>query len=237
MTLEFILRCAVSSMIRGHHKPHCFSAWVNGQGYVSSGLGPIEDRADYLRQLERTATSEVENLSFASAYAEPGYTDPPKGIAFANWNSLPRGLNDILERAGYAVEWSDEWTTCEDCGKAIRTSPDSYSYQPYSVLVDDCSIVCLACIDWTDYLESIEDNPDRAVVRNCNPADYGYRLLSGSAEYENGFHPGQNDRPADILKALHAKGHKRIVFRIPETSQFYITFETWQKIEDEDDSE
>lgn len=53
MTLEYILRAAVSSMIKGHHAPRCFSAHVPGKGYISQGLGPMEDRADYLQQLER----------------------------------------------------------------------------------------------------------------------------------------------------------------------------------------
>lgn len=236
MTLEYILRAAVSSMIKGHHKPHCFTAHIPGQGYTNKGDNP-ETRADYLRQLERQATSEVENMGFASEYAERGYSQPEKGIVFADWNTFPRGLDTILERAGYDLEWSDEWSICEDCGKAIRTSADSYGWQPYYKLIDDCSIVCLDCLDWPSYLESIEDDATQAVPSDCDLADYGYERLSDSKEYESGLHPGQTDNPATILKALQAKGHSGIVFRIADVGQFDVHFEAWKRVIDTEEGE
>lgn len=147
MTIERILKAAVASMITGHHSPHCFSAHVIGQGYVNKGDNTHgHSRADYLRQLERTATSEVENLGYAPAYAKhQGETQPRRGVLMANWNYLPTGLDFILERAGYAVEWSDEWSTCESCNGAVRTEPDGYFWEPPYKLVDDCTILCLDC--------------------------------------------------------------------------------------------
>ena len=29
------------------------------------------------------------NIEWCSHYGEPGYTDPPRGILFANWNNIP----------------------------------------------------------------------------------------------------------------------------------------------------
>lgn len=235
MTHEYILKAAIQSMVTGHHEPHCFSAHVPGHGYISQGLGPVENRADYLRQLEQRAKSELDNLQWSQAYAEPGYTDPDKCILFADWNCFPRGLDSILEKAGYAIEWSDEWSNCGDCGKAVRTSPDSYSYQPHYVILNECELVCLDCVDWPAYLESIEDDPHACCVAECNPAEHGYTRLSDKHEYENGFHPGQTDDPAKILKALQDTGRSGIVFRLSETSQFYVRFETWQRDTDETD--
>lgn len=145
LTLERILQAAKHSMIRGHHVAHCYTAHVPRQGYVNDGSR--EDwRADYLRQLERDVQSEIENMGYASAYAESGYDTPKRGILFANWNRFPRGFDSVLERAGYAVEWSDEWTTCEDCGKAYRTSPDSYGWTPAGQYREDLSAeLCNAC--------------------------------------------------------------------------------------------
>jgi hypothetical protein len=142
MKLETVLRAAVNSMIHGHHVPHCYSAHVFGHGYVNRGEAP-HDRADYLRQLKRTAQSEIDNMGFASKYAEPGYTQPAKGILFANWNCFPRNFDTILEKLGYAVEWSDEWFTC-DCGTAVRTSADSYIWEPGYKEVNG-EIMCLEC--------------------------------------------------------------------------------------------
>lgn len=235
MTLERILQAAVNDLAAGRREAHSYSAHVPGKGYVNDGT-ILDTRADYLRQLAQSVRSEVDNINWAPSYAEPGYTDSPKGVLWANWNVFPRDFDRILERAGYTVEWSDEWSTCDGCNRAVRTSPDSYQYQPFYVLMNDCEIVCLDCVDWPDYLESIEDNPDMAVIAECYPGKYGYHRVSDSEAYENGFHPGQDDNPATILKALHAAGREHIVFRIPETSQFYIRFETWQRNADEDQS-
>lgn len=147
MTLDHILKAAVSSMIRGHHSPHCYSAWVKGEGYVNDGSGTVarHDRADYLRQLERAASSEVESMGFAPYYADKRETQPRKAVLMANWNSLPTRLTDLLELAGYAIEWSDEWTTCDACNGAIRTSPTGYFWTPQYKVDENSSMLCLPC--------------------------------------------------------------------------------------------
>src|SRR4029434_770624 len=141
MTLERILQAAVNSMIRGKRTPHCYHAHVHGKGYVNDGT-IAADRADYLRQLERDAQSEIDNVRYASGYAEPGYDAPEKGVVLANWNTLPRDLDRILERAGYAIEWSDEWSECENCNRIVRTSPDSYGWRQSFVIYKDFEPVC-----------------------------------------------------------------------------------------------
>ncbi len=181
--------------------------------------------------------TEIECLNWSSEYAEQGYTAGPRGILLANWNYFTRDVIDILERAGFDTQWSDEWSTCEECGKLVRTSGDSYYWQPSYVIMNECCIVCLACVDWEEYLESIEDNPNAAVVQACDPEKYGYVLVSQPHEYETGWHPGQNDNPAKVLAKLQGTGHKRVVFRIPETSQFYIKWEVWEKQMESEDGE
>jgi hypothetical protein len=84
-------------------------------------------------------------MGFAKEYAEPGYSQPDKAILFANWNYFPRGIDTILENYGFAIEWSDEWSTCEDCGKAVRTNPDCWDWKPSFALVGDCTLLCLDC--------------------------------------------------------------------------------------------
>src|SRR5215471_233289 len=145
MTLDFILRAALQSMITGHHAPYCYRAHVPGQGYVNDGsLQSL--RADYLRQLERDVQSEIANMGFSPDYAEPGYgpqyATPIRGILFANWNRFPRDFDRVLEKAGYAVEWSDEWSTCEDCNKAFRTEPDGFSWSPSGGYVEGIGMLC-----------------------------------------------------------------------------------------------
>lgn len=180
---------------------------------------------------KRFGESEVDNLNWYQDYAEPGYSmsHGDRGILTANWNYFHRGITDLLERAGFECEWPDEWTDCQSCNKLVRTQGDSYTWQPYWVWHHGCEVVCLDCVDWPDYLESIEDDPNKACVRKCNPADHRYTLISESREFENGLHPGQNDDPKKILAKLQEQSKEHIIFRISESSQFYITFEVWQK--------
>lgn len=137
MTPQYILR---KSLCR---PAHCFSAFVPGQGYVNDG-SRVDLHDDYEKQRQRRAESEIENMGFAPKYAEPGYDDPIKGILFADWNVFARGVDRILERAGYAIEWSDEWTTCGDCGNAVRTQPDSWIWKP-SYVISENGIYCKEC--------------------------------------------------------------------------------------------
>ena len=94
---------------------------------------------------QRSALSEIDNLGYASEYAEPGYSPTEKGVLFANWNYFPRNIDSILEGYGYAVEWSDEWSTCGECGKAVRTSPDNWGWTPSFRIFNDCELLCLDC--------------------------------------------------------------------------------------------
>jgi len=203
MTPEYILR---KSLCR---KPHCGS--------------------DDPQVNVRRATSELENLGFAPSYAEPGYTQPERGILFGNWNYFPSAVTSLLEQYGYAIEWSDEWSTCEGCGKAVRTTADSYAWQPSYVILHECEIVCVDCLngDAGEYLESLEDTPTHALnLPSIDPAQYGYELLQDN--FENGFHPGQTDDPKKIYAKLTAEGHSHILFSVDSVGQFDIRFSVWE---------
>jgi len=202
MTPEYILRKSLNL------KPHCSEL-------------PAEQRAHY-----------IENTGYSAEYAEPGYDTPKRGILFNNWNFFPSRVTDLLEKYGFAIEWEDEWSTCQDCGKAVRTSPDSYGWQPSYFILNECELFCRDCAPMDEYLESLEDNPRRALNDHINPANYGYIKLEG--EFENGFHPGQNDNPKDIYARLHAQGHKRLLFNIDSVGQFDMQFSIWKKDEETD---
>lgn len=127
-------------------KAHCFRAHVPGHGYVNDGAR--EDwRADYDRQRYQRAIAEIDNLQWADGYAEPGHTAPVRGVLFADWNVFPPEIDRILERAGYEVEWADEWTTCDGCQKALRIAPDSFVWTPAYVTQDNGAIFCHTCAE------------------------------------------------------------------------------------------
>ena len=197
MTLQRIFKAAENDMRTGRVEPHC---------------GSQQDTFD--------------DVSWAPHYVEPGYDNPKREVLFANWNNWPTRLTDILETVGYACEWEDEWTTCDYCGGAARMAPNSYDWQA-SILVTDGDEICRDCMDWEDECQRREDDSNRAVPSYVNPSEHGYVRLSDPREFENGFHPGQNDKPENILQALHAQGKRGILFRISGKGQFDVSFETW----------
>ena len=199
MTPKYAIKAAIGDMQAGRSKPHCGPAFA----------------------------TDASEINWAPHYCEPGYTNPENAVVFANWNRFPTRLTDILERMGCGIEWEDEWDTCDECMGAIRTSPDSYSWLQSYVQYDDGDRVCLECMDWPDYLRSIEDNSGKAAPTSVNPAEYGYVRLSESGEYASGFHTGQNDDPREILAKAHAAGLSHVLFRLTGKGQFDISFETW----------
>ena len=113
----------------------------------------------------REAQSRIDNMGYSHDYAEPGYsvTNPDKGIVFSNWNDITKydsdtkqhtlldsamsRLGDTLTKAGFDIEWEDEWTTCSDCGKAVRTQPDSHFWTPAytTAYIADGELICNEC--------------------------------------------------------------------------------------------
>lgn len=108
------------------------------------------------------AYSQVTWVQTYSHYAEPGYDEPTSGvIAVGDWNSVrrwddveqrhellddtPELLGDLLEKLGCSLEWSDEWTFCDECGGLVRTQPDGFDWQPYYDYDGDGGIVCHDC--------------------------------------------------------------------------------------------
>lgn len=101
----------------------------------------------------------LEMFNSANAYAEPGCSlgEGQKAILFGNWNNLSSAGFDLLEEQ-YALEWCDEWSTCSECGKAYRTSSDSFCWSPASYYSEGaCDERCVVCIteDPLPYLEEV----------------------------------------------------------------------------------
>ena len=85
-----------------------------------------EKRTETILEILRMRSMTLESVS---AYGEAGYTDPEQAVLFADWNPIvSRQIQDYLEQAGFALEWSDEWALSYEHDKAWRTSPDSYSW-------------------------------------------------------------------------------------------------------------
>jgi hypothetical protein len=165
-----------------------------------------------------------------TAYGERGYSNPELGILFADWNPISRTVQDYLEEAGYALEWSDEWYVDHENDKAWRTSGNSYHWV---CSVRFCDGYVLTPDDdisaWID--ECAVDSPNDVIstlpdwITPDDILEQGYELFADNLE--NGFHPGQTDNPQDVTKKALASGAQSVLFRISEHSQFYVVFECY----------
>ena len=196
-------------------------------------------KTDKLQQAIKYLT-EKHNAEWAECYGEPGYSQPEKGIILANWNDVPKGLAAWLEKHGYELEWSDEWTIVYSGAKskAYRTEPDSYSWEPSLILSDngewispddgaDCAIEECAM---TDYNQPCRFLPHW--VTEDDLVDAGFVRVA--EHQESGFHPGQTDTPGPIAKAQFDNGASQVVFRRTEASQFYSVWDAWALFETEE---
>lgn len=127
---------------------------------------------------------------------------------------------DVLESLMGNWGFSDEYCTCSNCYKIIRTSPDSYNWQAEFYLGDG-EILCPDCIDTESMLEEYKNTnkavPDFILRRaDCN-------LVELDREFSNGFFSGQDDSPEKLIKAFKDSDID-IWFKI-NPSQFYVDFQ------------
>jgi hypothetical protein len=202
-------------------------------------------RSVFIKAIEE-AMSDT-NIGYAQDYAEPGYSvgKGKRGIYFANWNDgssdmedLRKGLaekyqaktdNEIVDEIEkYAViEWSDEWTMCDECYKAVRVNPDSYGWRRSFVQEDDCTLVCLECADFAQALPDFINDPDK-----CWLYDPKYLTEAGFAVLESeDFHAGireSSEDPRATYKRLKTDDID-IVFYIRDVEQFGMEVEVWTR--------
>jgi hypothetical protein len=125
------------------------------------------------------------------------------------------------------VVYSDEYTTCSDCNKVIRTSPDSYHWQP-DFYIGDGFIVCNKCFNETEdyqeaYIEDKINNPSRAVnglISEQQLEELGFTKLD--ADYQSGWYD-RHDDPKAILANLEDK-YAEVLFFVDGVGQFHIDF-------------
>lgn len=193
--------------------------------------------------IERSDVSHVQDIQLNyEGYSEPGYRTPESGIiATGNWNDVTKYVNgnritisdypsriaSLFEKLGVEIEWSDEWTTCGSCSKLVRTSADSYGWQPSYVMYDG-ELECAECIAEhpEDHLESLEGNTNSCnTISSIDPTDHGYVKFNEDS-YESGWY-GVNDDPKKIAEILRAKGISRFLFQLDENQQFCSRFSVY----------
>ena len=191
---------------------------------------PKEHRRDWTYQFEyhkwRCSVCRTE-FEFEGGKSPIRY-DLPAGVRVDPLYQVPDGLIDLED----FTEWgfSDEYDTCSNCGKAVRTSPDSYGWQPDFFNFRDGDMLCRDCIREHAAEEYIEEHINRNKLLNTwivNPEDHDWTKLD--LDYENGLHPGQNDDPRKIIQVLKAEGID--VLFTGSVGQFDVNFSPWVRIQ------
>ena len=180
---------------------------------------------------------DTHDAEYCVEYGEPGYrlNEHQKGILFANWNEVPKAIQELAEELGYELEWSDEWYVDYDHNKAYRTQADSYHWQSSIYFTENGSV--LTPDDSTaDWVAELMNDPRKAVPDWIGREDLqalGFDRFPDwdASDYENGWHPGQTDDPKEIAKEIERQfPGADYVFRITEVSQFYLKFEAWYRL-------
>lgn len=172
-------------------------------------------------------------LNWFEAYAN-GDSAGDKGILAANWNRVSRGVQKMLERAGYTLDWRDGVCSCGGCGKAIQTQPSHYGWKPEYVMGDG-DILCESCVeeDPSYLLDDLRGNEYKALTLDgIDLADHGYTRVEQT--FENGFHPGQDDSPKAIARNLRERGVEDFIFSLDSVGQFDARFSVWVRVDDLD---
>lgn len=163
-------------------------------------------------------------------------------IIFDSWGAVNKfveelGLEDEDELSDL-VEWgfSDEWTTCDHCGRAIHTQADGPFWKPdYWADYDYGEIICGDCVRGSEetkrnYLDCLTNEPKRAntILSNADLKSSGYDRLN-TEDYANGWY-GREDNPKEILKnALDENPNGEFVFSISSQNPFETSFDLWVK--------
>lgn len=128
--------------------------------------------------------------------------------------------------------FSDEYDTCSDCGNVIRTSADSYHWQP-DFYLGDCFLACNKCFNDNEdyqeaYIEEKINSPKNAInglISEEQLEKLGFEKWNKNS-YESGLHYGQNDNPENIYEELSDK-YEEIVFFVDGVGQFDTHFSVW----------
>lgn len=164
----------------------------------------------------------LEVYDYANEYAEPGYSlaEGQTGILFGNWNYLSQAGQDLLEQT-FALEWSDEWSTCSGCCKCVRTNANDMSWAPSYQLGEGELICreCLACdpgayyasVSWDENGEP-QEHPSWSILHHLGIWEADKELPEGWAHLEDP-HCDRYGSPDDQRTAEHflTQGYKKVM--------------------------
>lgn len=178
-------------------------------------------------------------INICSKYGESGYelSEGKKEILLANWNHFDKYPNFMKWiEDNYEIEWDDEWTIDYEHGdsKAYRISGNSYQWEQ-QIMYSECGEFVTPEDHVSEWIELVvlekdfQDNPKTlpSFLNDEDIIEEGFELLG--REFQNGWHPGQNDDPKKIAEELFERGFVQVLFKLSYVSQFDIGFKVFVK--------
>lgn len=188
-----------------------------------------------------------EGWQVAGQYGEPGYGNLNTSLIILGnfWRRVDGQLKDYfhkyprigrqLEAQGVELEWEDEWVVDYYNDKAYRCQPDSYGWAPSFAFTEGGDILT-PDDDIEAWIEYARNNVRVAITTRQVPnverllEAAGWTRRPEDGDFANGWHPGQDDVPADIDAALRAEhGDIDVLFVVTGVGQFDIHFAAFFK--------
>lgn len=199
------------------------------------------DKQKVLRNLLEWADRNNKYIDYYHGIAELGYTD--KQMICSNWNppemkKISKWVESYFD--DLEIDWSDEWMSCSECGKAIRSQPDSYGWLPSYLWTSDCSICCVECFEdcQDDIIQEYTNQTNKAITPEFYPILEKQGFICYSPDeyckcFETGFHPGQNDDPKKVAKEIKTElPNYDYIFKLDSAGQFDIQWSVFLRKQD-----
>lgn len=174
-----------------------------------------------------------------------GETIESEKIIIANWNKISDKYPNFdvwsSDTFGNDIVWGydDEYYQCNHCYKYIPIYPSYYGDTQEYVWLGDCEVLCPDCAFEfpSDLIEEYTNQTNKAfpnwgvdVLKEDGFICLDSEDTENCAIFENGFYPGQNDNPVDIIAKFGDTIYKYdYVFVINSAGQFDVQFSLWLK--------
>ena len=147
----------------------------------------------------------------------------------APYTCIVPDLDDIIKEVfdgEYETGFDDEYDTCSECGKIVRTGPDSYSWTPDFEHTED-GLICKVCLaeDPESYIESIKNTARKGATDGMGIDITQHGWVKAGEDYEVGLYDHADDNPEKILEILN-EADIDVIFKI-FPSQFEVSFEVY----------
>jgi hypothetical protein len=167
---------------------------------------------------------EGENFIIATSWNNLGKlaNELSKYVEFGEDNgdceSILEAVTEELTGSKYNWGFDDEYDTCCECGKIVRTSPTSYSWMP-SYYRGEWGLICEECVrkNPEEYIDWLLNNSERinTIFTEQELEEFGFKRFED--EKESGWYD-RNDSPIKDVKKV-PEGYDYI-FHLTNIEQF-----------------